>query len=74
MTMAAVLAMLASTHVAAATLTVRQCSCAGSPVAGSITWCSSTSPRRHRRTVVPEVATPPDVDRDALAGAVDAAA
>src|SRR6202043_508129 len=58
-TIAAVAAILASTHVPATTLTVRQGPAAGSPVAGSMMWCNSIPPRRQRRTVVLEVATPP---------------
>ena len=58
-TIAAVAAALASTHVAAATLTVRQYSGAGAPVAGSTMWWTSTRPAFHRRTVVLEVARPP---------------
>ena len=42
---AVVLAMFASTQLAAATLTVRQCSSAGRPLDGSRMWWSSASPR-----------------------------
>src|SRR5262249_61097813 len=58
-TIAAVLAVFASTQLAAATLTVRQQDCAGSPVAGVMMWCSRAVPRRQLRTAVPEVARPP---------------
>src|SRR5439155_11626347 len=51
-TSAAVVAMLASTHDAAATLTVRQTSVAERPVDGSTTWCAHPSPVSQRRTVV----------------------
>ena len=58
--MAAQDAMLASTQDPAATLTVRQYSAAGAPVAGSIRWWRVRPPRTHRRTEVLEVASPPD--------------
>src|SRR5260370_7762637 len=61
MTIAAVDAMLASTHVAATTLTVLQQLSAGRPVVGSMMWCRTTPPRVQRLTVVLEVATAPDV-------------
>ena len=61
MTMAAVLAMFASTQVAATTLAVRQHGAATSPVRGSTMWCTVRPPRRHRRRKVPEVARPPAV-------------
>jgi hypothetical protein len=53
---AAVLAMFASTQEAAATVTVRHALSAGRPVAGSMRWCASP----HRRTVVLDVARPPE--------------
>ena len=56
---AAVLAVLASTQVAAATDTVRQYTGAGRPVRGSRMWCSTSPPRRQRRAVVLDVASPP---------------
>jgi len=56
---AAVLAVFASTQVAAATLTARQHDRAGSPVLGTMMWCSRVLPRRQLRTAVPEVAKPP---------------
>ena len=61
---AAVLAMLASVQVAAATETVRQTGAAGSPVRGSRMWCSTSPPRRQRRAAVLEVARPPRADGD----------
>ena len=61
MTIAAVLAMFASTQVAAATLAVRQHGAATSPVRGSTMWCTVRPPRRQRRRTVPEVARPPAV-------------
>src|SRR5439155_18375381 len=60
-TMAAVEAVLAATHVRAATLTVRQGPAAGRPLAASMMWCCSTPPRVQRRTVLPEVARPPSL-------------
>ena len=56
---AAVLAMLASVQLAAATETVRQTGAAGSPVRGSRMWWSTSPPRRQRRAAVLEVARPP---------------
>ncbi len=53
------LAMFASTQLAAATLTVRQQESAGRPVAGSMMWCRLAPPRRHARAEVLEVARPP---------------
>jgi hypothetical protein len=44
---AAVAAALASTQVAAATLTVRQQVAAGAPVTGSMMWCRRRPPRHH---------------------------
>jgi hypothetical protein len=58
---AAQAAVLASTQLPAATLTVLQRSAAGREVAGSMRWCTGTSPRVHLRTVVLEVASPPDL-------------
>ena len=58
--MAAQDAMLASTQDPAATLTVRQNSAAGAPVAGSIRWWRDCPPRIHRRTEVLDVASPPE--------------
>src|ERR1700694_3417280 len=52
--------MLASTQVAATTLTLRQQLSAGRPVAGSMMWWRTTPPRVQRRTVVLEVAIPPE--------------
>lgn len=57
---AAVLAALASTQVAAATDTNFQCSLATSPVAGSTMWCRRRFPRRHVRSDVLELARPPE--------------
>jgi hypothetical protein len=57
--MAAVVAVFASTHRAAATETVRQTSAAGPPDCGSITWWTGTPPRIHRRVLVLDVASPP---------------
>ena len=51
-TIAAVEAVFASTHVAAATLTVRHTSAAGRPVRGSTTWCAiplARAPAAHGR-------------------------
>jgi hypothetical protein len=59
--MQAVDATFASTQVAAATLTVRQTGGGGAPVAGLTMWCTVRSPRRHTRTVVLDVASPPRV-------------
>src|SRR5205814_964345 len=53
-TIAAVLAVFASTQDAAATVALRQKLAAGRPVRGSTTWCSSPSLLAQRRTVVPE--------------------
>ena len=58
-TIAAVAAVLASTHDPATTVAVRHGPRAGSPVVGSMMWCSSMLPRVQRRTVVLEVATAP---------------
>ena len=58
-TIDAVLAVFASTQVAAVTDTVRQGEAAGSPVRGFSTWCSTRSPRTQRRADVLEVASPP---------------
>ena len=60
MTIAAVLAVFASTQVAAATLTVRQHGSATSPVRGSTMWCTVRPPRRQVRTAVPDVAMAPE--------------
>src|SRR6266487_3922610 len=60
---AAVAAVLASTQVAAATLTVRQTTGAGRPVAGSTRWWSCSSPRLQRRAVVLEAASTPSWTR-----------
>ena len=57
--MPAVLAVLASRARPAATLTVRQQDRAGSPVAGSMMWCSRRPSLAQARTVVLEVARPP---------------
>jgi hypothetical protein len=54
-----VLAVFASTHVAAATLTVRQQESAGRPVLGAMMWCSRVPPRCQARAWVLEVARPP---------------
>src|SRR5271165_1903979 len=56
---AAVLAVLASVQLAAATVAVSQQLLTGRPVAGDRMWWSRTSPRRHRRSPVPDVASPP---------------
>ena len=61
---AAVLAVLASTQFPAATLTVRQQD-RRLPVAGSMMWCSAGRPQAHPRTVVLEVAKPPEKGRTA---------
>src|SRR5437899_5810755 len=58
-TIAAVDAMLASTQVAATTVTVRNGPVAGRLVCGSMMWCSTAVPRVQRRTVVLDVAAPP---------------
>ena len=50
----------AEVGVASVTLTVRNGPEVGSPVAGSSTWCRTAPPCVHRRTVVLEVARPPD--------------
>src|SRR6516225_8702331 len=47
---AAVLAVFASTQVAATTLTVRQQELTGIPVLGSMMWCSRAVPRDQART------------------------
>ena len=57
---------------AAATVTVRQGVTAGRPVRGSTMWWSGDAAGHQRRTVVPEVARPPLVDRDRRAGLVEA--
>src|SRR5262249_58400608 len=57
---AAVLAVLASAQVAAATDTVRHTGAAGSPERGSRMWCRTSPPRRQRRAAVLDVARPPD--------------
>ncbi len=57
---AAVLAVLAPVHVAAATDTVRHTAAAGRPERGSRMWCSTSPPRRQRRAVVLDVARPPE--------------
>ena len=59
-TIAAVEAVLASTHEAATTVTVRQGPSEGIPVRGSKMWWRDNVPRVQRLTVVLEVATPPD--------------
>jgi len=56
----AVLAMLASAQVAAATLTVRQQERAGSPVRGSMMWCIVLRSAVQVLTVVLDVARPPE--------------
>jgi hypothetical protein len=71
---AAVLAVLASTQLAAATLTVRQQDRAGSPVAGSMMWCIRRPPTAQARTVVLEVASPPERMVTVCPGASGAAA
>src|SRR5581483_8066009 len=53
---AAVLAMLASRHEAAHTLTVRHTLSTESPVEGSIRWWATPESVRHRRTATLEVA------------------
>ena len=73
-TIAAVLAVLASTHDAAATVTVRHGEAAGLPVRGSTMWCSSPPAVAQRRTVVPELASPPDMIETAGPGASSGAA
>src|SRR4051794_8486166 len=70
-TIAAVLTVLASTQLPAATETVRQAGAAGSPLRGSSRWCSHTAPRRHRRATVEEVARPPSVIVTTETGPVD---
>ena len=59
-TIAAVEAVLASTHEAATAVTVRQGPSEGTPVRGSMMWWRDSVPRVQRLTVVLEVATPPD--------------
>jgi hypothetical protein len=59
--MAAVLAVFASVQLPAATLTVRQQDLAGSPVAGSMMWCTCRPPTFQVRTVVLDVARPPEL-------------
>src|SRR5438309_9899978 len=58
--MAAVEAMLASTQEAAATLAVRHGPSTGMPVDGSMMWWRTTPPLVQRRTVMLDVAMPPD--------------
>src|SRR6202795_3834016 len=58
--MAAVEAAFAAAHDGAATVAVRHTGRAGAPVAGSTTWWRVSAPRVHRRTVVLDVARPPD--------------
>ena len=58
---AAVLAVFASVQLPAATLTVRQQDLAGSPVAGSMMWCTGLPLARQVRTVVLDVASPPEL-------------
>ncbi len=53
------LAVFASTQVAAATLTARQQESAGRPVPGTMMWCSRVPPRCQARARVLEVARPP---------------
>ena len=60
-TIAAVAAALASTQLAAATDAVRHSGTGFSPVRGSTMWCTHPDEVRHRRTVVDEVARPPEV-------------
>ena len=55
----AVLAALASTAVPPVTETVRHTGAAGSPLRGSRMWWNTYPPRRQRRAVVLEVASPP---------------
>ena len=57
---AAVLAVLASTQLPAVTLTVRQQETAGRPVAGLMMWCTRWPATAQVRTVVLEVASPPE--------------
>src|SRR5579871_3832859 len=71
---AAVLAVLASAQVAAATLTVRQGDSTGAPVAGSMRWCILCRPVSQVRTVVLEVARPPDLIVTVWPGASSGAA
>ena len=59
MTMAAVVAVLASTHVGAVTDTVRHGVMTGRPVDGSMRWWTGWPPRVQRRRPTPEVARPP---------------
>ena len=56
---AAVAAVFASAQVEAATDTVRHTGAAGRAVRGSRMWCSTSPPRRQRRAVVDDVASPP---------------
>ena len=56
----AVEAVLASTHDAPATVTVRQHGVTGRPVVGSTTWCTGASPRSQWRLAIPELASPPE--------------
>ena len=70
-TIAAVLAMFASTQVAAATDTVRQCSAAGAPVRGSIDVmrvAAAAAPAADASVL--DVASPPDAMRQRLSGLV----
>ena len=70
---AAVDAVLASTHVPAATLAVRHGPAVLRPVAGSTMWCTAWPRRRHRRAAVPEVAIPPPAIATVWPGASSAA-
>jgi len=56
---AAVLAVFASTHDAAATVTEAQQLFTDSPVSGSTMWCILLSPRSQLREAVLDVARPP---------------
>ena len=69
-----VLATFASTHVFAATVTVRHGDSAGRPVRGSTRWWSSVAPLRQRRTVVDDVASPPHLIATVRPGASGGAA
>ena len=73
-TIAAVLAVFASVQVPAATLTVRQHERAGWPVAGSTMWCIRRPSRDQVRTVVLEVARPPEMIATVWPGASGPAA
>ena len=73
-TTAAVLAVLAATHVGPVAVTVRQYGVTGRPVRGSSRWCRTTPPRRQRRTVVLEVASPPEVSSTTHSGRTCASA